>query len=104
MAANFEAIKDEARRYANEVRHHLPVDKVYLFGSYAKGTADELSDVDICFFLRDYEGKERVDMGIHLLRIARNYTAYFEPHVFETAELERKNPFVNEIIQTGQEI
>jgi len=104
MAANFEAVKDEAKRYANDVRRQLPVDKVYLFGSYAKGTADELSDVDICFFLRDYGGKERVDMSIRLLRIARDYGAYFEPHVFETAELERRNPFVNEIIQSGQEI
>ena len=104
MVASYETIKNEAKRYANEVRGQLPVEKVYLFGSYAKGTADGLSDVDICFFLRDFEGKERVDMSIRLLRIARNYQAYFEPHVFETADIERKNPFVNEIINTGQEI
>ena len=104
MAADFKTVAEEARRYADEVRGQLPVDKVYLFGSYAKGTADMLSDVDICFFLSDYEGRERVDLGIHLLRIARNYKAYFEPHVFETAELGRKNPFVDEIVRTGQEI
>ena len=104
MAANFEAVKEEVRRYANEVRRQLPVDKAYLFGSYAKGTANELSDVDVCFFLRDYQGKTRVDMGIRLLRIAREYKAYIEPLVFETAEIERKNPFVNEILRTGQEI
>ena len=50
MVANIEAVIEEARRYANEVRRHLPVEKVYLFGSYAKGTADELSDVDVAFF------------------------------------------------------
>jgi len=104
VAADFETVKEEVRRYANEVRRQLPVDKVYLFGSYAKGTADELSDVDICFFLRDYGDEKRVDMGIRLLRIARDYKAYIEPHVFETVEIEKKNPFVNEIIQTGLEI
>jgi predicted nucleotidyltransferase len=104
MAANVEAVKEEARRYANEVRSQLPVDKVYLFGSYAKGTADELSDVDVCFFLRDYGGKERVDMGISLLRIDRNYKAYFEPIFFETSDIEQNNPFVNEIFRTGVEI
>jgi predicted nucleotidyltransferase len=104
MAPNFEAIKEEARRYANEARHQLPVEKVYLFGSYVKETADELSDVDICFFLRSYGGKERVDISIQLLRIARNFKAYFEPHVFETADLKRENPFVNEIIESGYEI
>ncbi len=104
MAANIEAVREEARRYADEVRSQLPVDRAYLFGSYAKGTADELSDVDVCFFLRDYGGKERVDMGVRLLRIARDYKAYFEPLVFESAEIERNNPFVNEILRTGLEI
>ena len=104
MAANFNAITQEARQYADEVRSHFPVDKVYLFGSYAKGTADECSDVDICFLLRDYGGKERWEMGIHLLRLARNYKAFFEPHVYEMADLEEKNPFVNEIVRTGREI
>jgi len=104
MVANIKAVEEEAKHYANEVRRHLPVDKVYLFGSYAKGTADALSDVDICFFLRDYGGKERVEVGIYLLRIARGYKAYFEPLVFETSEIELNNPFVNEILHTGLEI
>ena len=104
MVANIEAIRNEARSYANEVRDQLPVEKVYLFGSYIKGTADGLSDVDICFFLRNFCGKERVDMSIHLLRIARNYKAYFEPHVFEASDIESGNPFVIEIINSGQEI
>jgi predicted nucleotidyltransferase len=82
----------------------LPVDKAYLFGSYAKGTADELSDVDVCFFLRDYGGKERIDVGSFLLRIACDYKAYFEPLVFETSEIELNNPFVNEILHTGLEL
>ena len=89
MAANFNAVKEEAKRYADEVRRHLPVDKVYLFGSYAKGTADELSDVDV---------------GIFLLKIASDYKAYFEPLVFETSEIELNNPFVNEILHTGLEL
>jgi len=64
----------------------------------------ELSDVDVCFFLRDYGGKERVDVGILLLKIACGYKAYFEPLVFETSEIELNNPFVNEILHTGLEL
>ena len=104
MAANIDSIKEEAKCYANEVRKHLPVDKAYLFGSHAKGTATKLSDVDVAFFLRNYGGKERIDMGIQLLRIARDYAAYFEPLVFETSDLEQDNPFVKEIVRTGLEI
>ncbi|MCL2812612.1 MAG: nucleotidyltransferase domain-containing protein [Clostridia bacterium] len=104
MAADFDAIKETAKEYADEVRRVLPVDKAILFGSYAKGTASELSDVDIAFFLREYGGKTRFDLGLLLLKLCRGYKAYFEPLVFETAEIERKNPFVNEILRTGQEI
>jgi len=98
------AVIEEARRYANEVRRHLPVEKVYLFGSYAKGTADELSDVDVAFFLRDYGGKTRFDVGVQLLDFCLNYKIYLEPLVFEISEIERNNPFVNEILRTGLEL
>ncbi|MCL1876116.1 MAG: nucleotidyltransferase domain-containing protein [Synergistaceae bacterium] len=104
MATNFETVREESRRYAAEVSRHLPVDKAYLFGSYAKGTADELSDVDVAFFLRDYSGKTRFDVGLQLLKISRSFNANFEPLVFESAEIERNNPFVNEIINTGFEL
>ena len=78
MAANHETVRSEAKRYADEVRREMAVDKVVLFGSYAKGTADELSDADICFFLRHYGGKERVEVGIYLLKMARDYKAFFD--------------------------
>jgi predicted nucleotidyltransferase len=104
VATDFEAIKEIAKIYANEVKERLPVDKAYLFGSYANGTATELSDVDVAFFFRDYGGKERIDMGIQLLRIARDYDAYFEPLAFEMSDITRGNPFVNEILRTGTEI
>ncbi|MCL2142977.1 MAG: nucleotidyltransferase domain-containing protein [Methanomassiliicoccaceae archaeon] len=104
MAADIDAIMEEAGRYADEVRQRFPVDRAYLFGSYAKGTADEKSDVDICFFLRDYGNMKRIDVGIILLSIASDYKAYFEPLVFETSEIGMNNPFVNEILHTGIEI
>jgi predicted nucleotidyltransferase len=104
MAVDFEAVKQISIDYANEVRSKLPVDKVVLFGSYANGTATELSDVDIAFFFRDYDGKTRFDIGLQLLKFCREYKAYFEPLVFETTEIERGNPFVKEILRTGQEL
>jgi predicted nucleotidyltransferase len=104
VAADFEAVRHASKCLADDARQELPVDKAFLFGSYAKGTATELSGVDVCFFLRDYGGKERVDMIIQLLKMCRKYDAFFEPIVFPTSEIERGNPFVNEILRTGQEI
>jgi predicted nucleotidyltransferase len=106
MAVDFEAVKKIAVDYANEVRNTLPidVDKVVLFGSYASGTATELSDVDIAFFFRNYGGKTRFDIGLQLLKLCREYKAYFEPLAFEIMDIEIGNPFVKEILRTGQEI
>ena len=104
MAANIEAIKIEVKQYADEVRNTLPVEKVFLFGSYAKGTADELSDVDIAFFINNFNGKTRVEIGVELLRLTHRYSAYIEPLVFPFSEIAKGNPFVNEIIHTGLEI
>jgi len=104
MAADAEAVKLEARRYADEVRREFPVGKAVLFGSYANGTADELSDVDIAFFIHDFGGKTRIEVGVELLRLTQKYDAYFEPLALSFSEIENDNPFVNEIIHTGQEI
>jgi len=104
VVADFEAVKEETMRYTNEVRRQLPVEKAILFGSYANGTATEWSDIDIAFFLRDYGGKTRFDIGVELLGLCRGYKKCIEPHVFDIAEIERDNPFVNEILSSGVEI
>ena len=106
MALDFTSVIDVTRSYVDEVRSVYPVDKAILYGSYAKGTADKHhSDIDICFFLNSYDGKERMDILIELLGIKRKYKdAYFEPTVFPASELENDNPFVKEIVRTGVEI
>ena len=106
MAVDFEAINRIAREYAVDVSRELPVDKAFLFGSYAKGCADEQSDIDICFFLKDYNGKRRVDLLTQILGIGgKKYIgAFFEPIVFETTEIQNDNPFIREILATSKEL
>jgi predicted nucleotidyltransferase len=105
MAFSIEAISRIARNYAADVSRELPVDKAVLFGSYAKGYATDLSDVDICFFLKDYNGKGRVEIIAELLGLGGKYRdVAFEPIVFETAEIQNDNPFVREILATGVEL
>jgi len=105
MAVDYEAVTELAKRYADDVRRVMPVDKAVLFGSYAKGTADEGSDVDICFFLKSYGGRERVDVMSDMFLLTRGYNlAPFEPIAFETSDLEDDNPFVKEVLRTGREI
>jgi len=104
MAVDTEAVIRLAERYTADVRRVMPVDKAVLYGSYAKGAADELSDVDICFFLTSFEGKRRVDIIGELLGLTHGYNAGFEPIAFPTSEIYNDNPFVKEIMRTGREI
>jgi predicted nucleotidyltransferase len=105
MVVDFETVSNIARNYATDVSRKLIVDKAVLFGSYAKGYATELSDVDICFFLKNYNGKQRVEIIAELLGLGGKYRDIaFEPIVFETAEIEKDNPFVREILSTGLDL
>ena len=105
MAVDIEAVKKLVESYAKDVGNVFPVDKVVLYGSYAKGTADELSDIDICFFISNFGDNRRVDILRELLGLMRKYKKIpFEPIVFPTKEIQNDNPFVKEILRTGIEI
>ena len=105
MVADIKEISRIARNYADDVKQVMPVEKAVLFGSYARGYATELSDVDICFFLKDYNGKQRVEIITELLSMSGKYPdAAIEPLVFESAEIQKGNPFVCEILATGKEL
>lgn len=104
MAVDFETVNRMAKNYAEEVSRELPVDKALLFGSYAKGCANEQSDIDVCFFLKNYSGKRRVDLLAHILGIGgKKYRGFFfEPIIFETAEIQNDNPFIKDILASGK--
>jgi predicted nucleotidyltransferase len=105
MATNLETVRATARSYADDVRRYLPVTKAVLFGSYSTGTADALSDIDVCFFLDSFNGKSRIDIITELLGVAGKYKGvFFEPIAFPVSEIERGNPFVQEILATGIEL
>jgi predicted nucleotidyltransferase len=105
MALDAETVTRLAESYASDVRRALPVKMALLYGSHAKGTATDRSDVDICFFLEDYRGKRRVDVIRELLGLTRGYRGvFFEPIAFTADDMQDDNPFVKEILRTGREI
>ena len=105
MAVDIEAVSAKARAYAAQVRGVMPVSKVYMFGSYVKGTATEQSDVDICFFIDSFDNKRRVDIIKELLKLTNEYNDVgFEPIALPSTELENGNPFALEVVRTGLEL
>jgi len=75
MDVDYETAHRIIDQYVSDVKAELPIDKVYLYGSYANGTA-QWENKHICL----------------------------EPNAFPTSELHNDNPFVKEILRTGTEI
>jgi len=83
----------------------MPIDRVFLFGSYAKGNADKHSDIDLCFFSDDFENQDTIEIVKMLFRMTRKYKGMdIQPIAFSTSDLETDNPFVKEILRTGKEL
>jgi predicted nucleotidyltransferase len=106
MVVDYEAVKQIINQYISDVRDVLPIDKVYLYGSYASGTAQWDSDVDLCFFSDSFSSQEIMQITGQLFEMKRQYNKYvcLEPNAFPLSELENDNPFVKEILRTGTEI
>jgi len=105
MAVDIKTLNKSVSDYVSDVKSVMPIDKVYLFGSYAKGTARDDSDVDLCFFLRSFDNQRSVEIISRMLGLTHKYKdIYIEPHVFPTSEIENDNPFVKEILRTGREL
>ena len=105
MAFDIETINKTVSDYVADVRNAMPIDRVYLFGSHAKGTVTEHSDIDVCFFSHSFEDLLPIEIMTLLFRLTRKYKGIdIEPRGFPTSELENDNPFVKEILRTGREI
>ena len=105
MAYDNETIAKTVQNYVEDVKNVVPIDRVFLFGSHAKGTATEHSDIDVCFFSHSFESLSPIAIMTLLFRLTRNYRGLdIEPRGFPTSELENDNPFVKEILRTGKEV
>src|SRR4030042_6790856 len=75
--------KDQAlkiiKKFVKRLREEgISVDRVFLYGSYAAGQGRGDSDIDVAIVSKDF-GKDRVEEGMALFRIAGKVNARLEP-------------------------
>jgi predicted nucleotidyltransferase len=97
-----EDVLNIAQKYANAVKLKYDFVKIILFGSYAKGTFNEDSDIDIAVILKDYNNL--TDIQLDLMRLRRKIDSRIEPHPFREKDFDITNPMVNEILKYGKNI
>ena len=79
------------------------IESVYVFGSYAKGTYNPDSDIDIALIFKNLNDSERFDVQVQLMLLAAQIDTRIEPHPFSSDDFNSDNPFLAEIKNTGFE-
>ncbi len=94
---------EAAVRYAEFIKKSNPcVRKIYLFGSYAKGTWNANSDIDLAIIFDKVA--DAFDMQVELMKLRRKFDTRIEPHPFVESDFNSAHPLACEIIRYGIEI
>ncbi|MDR3132993.1 MAG: nucleotidyltransferase domain-containing protein [Prevotellaceae bacterium] len=98
-----EDIINRVRVYKDLVKTSFPmkIEKVYLFGSYAKGSPREHSDIDVAFVVNHFEG-DFFKVIPPIWRLTEQVDFRIEPHVI--ARDTDYAGMLDEIQRTGVEI
>ena len=78
------------------------VETIYLFGSYAKKTANEQSDLDIAIILnkkRDWKERKRVMTSLYKKTSQVGYTVDFLLKDLENFKKDKKLPTISKVIE-----
>lgn len=93
-------IENSIKKYIKEVKKQYSIDKVIIFGSYAKGQVTKNSDIDLAIVSPDI--KDKYDDMAKLMGLTWGIDTRIEPHPIKTSEFKaREDYFIKEIINTG---
>ena len=93
-------IVESVNKFVKEIKKKYNVTAIILFGSYAKGTQNEDSDIDIAVVSDEFE--DIYDCMAVLMGMTWNIDARIEPHPILQEDFDNVNtPFVKEVVDTG---
>jgi len=88
------------KEYINYLRNNkVNVREAYIFGSFARGSYNEDSDIDLAIVLDNVQNT--FTMQIELMKLSRKIDTRIEPHPFDKSEFNTSNPFAKEILTKG---
>ncbi len=83
----------------------LHLKRVILYGSYAKNTQHEWSDIDVAFVADEFNNIGYEDVGLFVTQLIKYPNLIIQPRTYNTKDFNPdKDPFVEEILRTGIEI
>lgn len=100
----YKTIKEVATEFAKELQKKIKVERIILFGSFAKGKAKKDSDLDLLIISRSFEKMnpwQRIDV---LAKARKNYEFPMDYFGITPKEYEKASPLtiLGEIKETGR--
>ena len=93
-------IMESIKKYIEKISQYYKIEAIILFGSYAKGTENEDSDIDIAIISSDFS--DIIEDGAKLIGLTWKIDTRIEPHPITTEDYQDvSNPFVREVVDTG---
>jgi predicted nucleotidyltransferase len=101
--------KDEAlaviRDFLEKIRQELPIERAYLFGSYATGRNRDYSDIDLAIVTPALNAENSFAINQKIFSRASRYNLDLEPICFSPEEFVQEYlPIVRDIKREGVEI
>lgn len=104
MAITEDSIIEVVRKYIEELeRNNIRVSEAIIFGSHAKGTNKEWSDIDIALVSVDFTG-DRFDDRQRIIPLRRKIDSRIEPMPFKPEDFYNGGMLAEEIKKTGKTI
>ena len=104
MAQEINSIKNIIKDFIDELQtREMQIEKVFLFGSYAKGHNSEGSDIDVALISKCFSGcrfDDRHKIAPSIFKI----DSRIDPFPFKPEDFNPSDPLVYEIINSGIDI
>ena len=95
-------VKNYTHRLSDE--EGLPIQKVIIYGSQAKGTAQKWSDIDVCLISPKFKKPLEVISFLFQKRNHQEVMAGLEPIGFTKKDFKEGGMLIDEIKRTGVEV
>ena len=93
-------VMESIKKYIEKISKYYKIEAIILFGSYAKGTENEDSDIDIAIISSDFS--DIIEDGAKLIGLTWKIDTRIEPHPITIEDYKNiSNPFVKEVLDTG---
>jgi uncharacterized protein len=88
-----------ANKYVDSISNKYVILEAYVFGSFAKGTNHDDSDIDVAIVVENVS--DIIDAQIDMMKLRRKIDLRIEPHPFLFSDFTIENPVVFEILNSG---